>query len=68
MEMSEIKMLVDRLFIKKEESNVLISHWDDCLKIEEHFNDANGDQESTLLILNPQEKQALIKYLIDKKI
>lgn len=66
--MSEIKMLVDRLFIKKNESNVVISHWDDCLKIEEHFNDVNGEQESTLLILDAQEKQALIKYLVNKEI
>ena len=63
--MSNIKMLVDRLFIQRKDENIVIHHIKETggLKIEEHFKTVDGDEIGTHIILTSEEKTALIKYL-----
>lgn len=65
--MGTIKRLVDRLFIQQEHGNVFFSHVDGGLKAEEHYIAPDDSEVSNVFLLNADEKEALLAYLLEEK-
>lgn len=66
--MSKVKMLVDRLFIQQKDSNIFFSHIEDeGLKVEEHYVLDDNTDGSNLILLDKEEKESLLDYLLNEE-
>ena len=67
--MSGIKMVVDRLLISQKDSSITITHEEnEGLKVVEESITTDGEEVTTFIQLDKEEKGALIKYLLENKI
>lgn len=65
--MGNIKRVVDRLFIKQDHSNIVFSHDERGLKVEEHYVAEDNSDAANMFLLTAEEKEALLVYLLEEK-
>lgn len=65
--LSEVKMLVDRLLVQQEETNVIISHEGHGFKIENHFVTSENIDCVEVLCFNENEKDIILKFLLEEE-